>query len=75
MIEENALRLPFTAIKGLGETAAETIVEARKQGDFFTKEDLLNRTKISKTILEQMDQMGCTKGLPDSAQVSLFDFA
>jgi len=74
LIEENALRLPFTAIKGLGETAAETIVEARKQGDFFTKEDLLDRTKISKTILEQMDQMGCTKGLPDSPQMSLFDF-
>jgi DNA polymerase-3 subunit alpha (Gram-positive type) len=73
IIEDNALRLPFTAMKGLGETAAETIIEARKKGNFFSKDDLLTRTKISKTILEVMDKMGCTAGLPDSAQVSLFD--
>ncbi len=73
LIEDNALRLPFTAIKGLGETAAETIVEARANGPFATKDDILARTKISKSILEQMDAMGCTAGLPNSAQVGLFD--
>jgi DNA polymerase-3 subunit alpha (Gram-positive type) len=73
LIEDNSLRLPFTAMKGLGKTAAETIVEAREKGKFFSKDDLLTRTKISKTILEVMDNMGCTAGLPDSAQISLFD--
>lgn len=73
LIEENALRLPFTAIKGLGGTAAETIVSARQEKEFFSKEDILRRTKISKTILEQMDQMGCTAGLPNSEQVELWD--
>ncbi len=73
LIEENALRLPFTAIKGLGATAAETIVAARQEKEFFSKEDILRRTKISKTILEQMDQMGCTAGLPNSEQVELWD--
>ena len=72
-IEDGALRLPFTAIKGLGETAAQTIIEAREEEDFFSKDDLLQRTKISKTILEQMDKIGCTDGLPDSAQITLFD--
>lgn len=73
LMEENALRMPFTAIKGLGATAAETIVEARQEKEFFSKEDILRRTKISKTILEQMDQMGCTAGLPNSEQVELWD--
>lgn len=73
LIEENALRMPFTAIKGLGGTAAETIVAARQEKEFFTKEDILRRTKISKSILEQMDLMGCTAGLPNSEQVELWD--
>ena len=72
-IEDGALRLPFTALKGLGATAAQTIVEAREEESFFSKDDLLSRTKISKTILEQMDKIGCTSDLPDSAQMSLFD--
>ncbi len=72
IIEDNTLRMPFTAIKGLGLAAAQTIVEARKDGDFFSKEDLMRRTKISKTHLEQLDALGCTKGLPDSAQMTLF---
>ena len=72
-IEDGALRLPFTAIKGLGETAAQTISEAREKEAFFSKDDLLTRTKISKTILEQMDKIGCTADLPDSAQMTLFD--
>ena len=72
LIEENSLRMPFTAIKGLGLAAAQTIVEARKDGEFFSKEDLMRRTKISKTHLEQLDMLGCTAGLPDSAQMTLF---
>jgi len=72
LIEGNSLRMPFTAIKGLGLAAAETIVEARKKEEFFSKEDLMCRTKLSKTHLEQLDALGCLEGLPDSAQMTLF---
>ena len=72
LIEGNTLRMPFTAIKGLGLAAAQTIVEARGKEEFFSKEDLMRRTKISKTHLEQLDALGCLEGLPDSAQMTLF---
>lgn len=72
-IDGNSLRMPFTAIKGLGSAAAETIVEARKEEPFFSKDDLMARTKISKTHLEQLEALGCLDDLPDSAQISLFD--
>ena len=55
LIEENALRLPFTAIKGLGGTAAETIITARQEKEFFSKEDidiLIEKTpEISKNVI------------------------
>ena len=72
-IDGNSLRLPFTAIKGLGVAAAETVIEARGKEEFFSKEDLMARTKLSKTHIEQLEALGCLDGLPDSAQMSLFD--
>ncbi len=73
IIDENSLRMPFTAIKGLGEAAAETVIEARKNGEFTSKEDLINRTKLSKTHIEQLTELGCLEGMPDSPQISIFD--
>ncbi len=73
IVDNNCLRLPFTAIKGLGAAAAETIVEARQNGVFSSKEELLSRTKLSKTHIEQLTALGCLEGLPDSPQISIFD--
>ncbi len=69
LIEGNRIRIPFTAIKGLGLSVAESIVEARKD-PFFTKEDLMARTRLSSTLLEALDKHGCLKDLPDSSQMS-----
>ncbi len=71
LIEGNNIRIPFTAIKGLGLSVAESIVEARKE-EFFTKEDLMARTRLSNTLLEMLNKHGCLDGLPDSSQLSLF---
>ncbi|WP_227395507.1 PolC-type DNA polymerase III [Jeotgalibacillus aurantiacus] len=71
-IEGNSLIPPFNAIPGLGTNAAINIVEARKGGEFLSKEDLQKRGKVSKTILEYLDSQGCLEGLPDQNQLSLF---
>ena len=71
LIEDNNIRIPFTAIKGLGLSVAESIVEARTE-EFFTKEDLMARTRLSNTLLEMLEKHGCLEGLPDSSQLSLF---
>jgi DNA polymerase-3 subunit alpha (Gram-positive type) len=72
--ENNALILPFVVLDGLGENAANSVVEARKNGKFTTKEDLLNRTKLNSTNIEQLSELGVLDGLGDTAQMTLFDF-
>lgn len=72
LVEDNTLIPPFNAIPGLGTNAALNIVRARGEGEFLSKEDLQQRSKISKTVLEYLDNHGCLEGMPDQNQLSLF---
>ena len=72
IIEGDKLIPPFNAIPGLGTNAAINIVKSREEGEFLSKEDLQQRGKISKTILEYLDNHGCLEGMPDQNQLSLF---
>lgn len=72
---ENGLLIPpFIVIDGLGEAAASSVVEARANGEFKSKEDLLKRTKLNGTNVEDLDRLGVLKGLGDTDQMSLFEF-
>ena len=64
----------LNSIDGLGEKAADAIQEAAKQGPFLSKDDFRQRTKASKTITDLMDSLGILGDLPESNQISLFDF-
>ncbi|MCL1630849.1 PolC-type DNA polymerase III [Sporolactobacillus sp. CPB3-1] len=72
LVDGDSLIPPFNAIPGVGTNAAKAIADARKDGEFLSKEDLQRRAKISKTILEYLDVQGCLKGMPDANQLSLF---
>ncbi|MGM9949759.1 MAG: PolC-type DNA polymerase III [Lysinibacillus sp.] len=72
IIEGNTLIPPFDAIPGLGTNVAKQIVAAREQGEFLSKEDLQRRGRVSKTLIDYMDQLGCLEGMPDANQLSLF---
>jgi len=72
IIDGNSLIPPFNAIPGLGTNAAYNIVKAREEGEFLSKEDLQQRGKVSKTIMEYLDNQGCLESLPDQNQLSLF---
>ena len=65
----------LNSIDGLGEKAADAIVEAAKDGPFLSKDDFRDRTKVSKTIVDLMDSLHLLGDLPESNQISLFDFA
>lgn len=65
---------PFIVIDGLGDNAAESVVEARKNGRFTSKEDLLKRTKLNGTNVDDLSEIGVLDGLGDSDQMSLFEF-
>jgi len=72
IIEGNSLIPPFNAIPGLGNNAAYNIVKAREEGEFLSKEDLQQRGKVSKTIMEFLENHGCLEDLPEQNQLSLF---
>ena len=73
--KENGLLIPpFIVIDGLGESAADSVIEARKAGLFKSKEDLLRRTKLNGTNVEDLDRLGVLKELGDTDQMSLFEF-
>jgi|LSQX01.3.fsa_nt_gb DNA polymerase-3 subunit alpha (Gram-positive type) len=73
-IEGDGIRPPLNSLPGLGTTAANSIVEAREQGEFISIEDLRIRSKISKTVIEILTQNGCLNDMPESSQMSLFTF-
>jgi DNA polymerase-3 subunit alpha (Gram-positive type) len=72
IICEKGLRPPLNSLQGLGANAAKMIVEARAQGEFISVEDLKIRAKVSKTVIEILQQSGCLEGIPESSQMSLF---
>ncbi len=76
LIEDGKLRPPFVAISGLGGAAAEDLMNCRQSGhSFVSVEDISNVcSKVQKSHLEQLRQLGALGDLPDSAQISLFDF-
>lgn len=72
--ENKSLIPPFIVLDGLGENAAISVVEARKDGKFKTKEDLLRRTKLNSTNVDDLTKLGVLKDLGDTDQMSLFEF-
>ncbi len=64
----------FSSIDGLGERAADAIAAAAKDGPFLSRNDFRDRTKASKSITDLLDSLGILGRLPESNQISLFDF-
>ncbi len=73
-IVDGKLMPSLSSIDGLGEKAADAIVEAAKDGPFLSKDDFRQRTKASKTVVDLMSDLGLLGKLPESNQISLFDF-
>ncbi len=63
----------LSSIDGLGEKAADAIMEAAKDGPFLSKDDFRSRTKVSKTVIDMMGDLGLLGDIPESNQISLFD--
>ena len=74
-IVDGKLMPSLSSIDGMGDKAAEAVVEAAKDGPFLSKDDFRSRTKVSKTVIDLMDDLGLLGDLPESNQLSLFDFA
>lgn len=74
IMDDKSIMPSLASIDGMGEKAAAAIEKEAKKGKFLSKEDMLNRCKISKTVVETMDNLGLLNGLADTNQLSIFDF-
>lgn len=73
--ENNSIIPPFKVIDGIGITNSETLIKAREEKFFTSREDLLKRGGISKTNLNTLEQLGCIDDLKENDKISLFDFS
>ncbi|MDR1364703.1 MAG: PolC-type DNA polymerase III [Oscillospiraceae bacterium] len=71
-ISNGKIRLPLVSVAGLGETAAEGIVNARKKGRFISISDLRDRARITKAVIESLRGSGILNGMQESNQMSFF---
>ena len=74
LIIDGKLMPPLSSIDGMGEKAAEAVAEASKDGPYLSRDDFRQRTKASKSVIDYMVELGILSDLPESNQLSLFDF-
>ena len=72
-IIDGKLLPPFSTIDGLGDKAAEAVVEAVKDGKFISRDDFKQRTKVSQSVIDLMVDLEILSDLPASNQLSIFD--
>ncbi len=70
--ENGKIRMPFNSLSGLGDTAAEKIIDAREKYDIYSIEDLREHTGISKAVIEILRRNHVLDGLSETNQFSLF---
>lgn len=74
LVEDEGIRIPFVAIPQLGEKVARSIASERDIKPFISIEDLEKRAHVSSSLTGEMKKMGILNGLPQSNQLSMFDW-
>ena len=72
LIEDGKLRIPFGAIDGIGQKAAEKLYETAQKGDFISVMEFQEQSGASKATIEALEALGALGDLPKSNQLSLF---
>ena len=71
-MEDGKIRLPFSAVKGLGGAAAQGLMDAREEGPFISCDDLQARSGITKAVVQSLRDLGAIDGLPETSQMTFF---
>ena len=72
-MEDGKIRLPYSAIAGLGEAAAKSMYEQADPSDpYISCDDLQQRTGITKAVLQSLRDLGVTRDIPETSQMTFF---
>ena len=69
--ESGGIRMPFSALAGVGDNAAANIVAAREEEPFFSVEDLQTRAKLTKAVVDILRQCRVLDGLDETDQMTI----
>ena len=68
------MRLPFNALDGIGDKAAEALYDAVHSSKIMSVDDLCSKPGVSKSIVETLKSFGALGDLPETSQLTLFGF-
>ena len=74
LVEDGKMRLPFNALDGIGDKAAEALYDAVHSSKIMSVDDLCSKPGVSKSIVEALKNFGALGDLPETSQLTLFGF-
>jgi predicted deoxyguanosinetriphosphate triphosphohydrolase len=73
VVEDGKVRLPFTAIRGLGDAAAAALEQATMHGqEYISVEELQQASGVAQSVFDKLRAVGALGNLPETSQVDLF---
>jgi DNA polymerase III alpha subunit len=74
VVEDGKIRLPFNALKGLGDNAAKALYAASQQGAYTSADEIISRAGVGQSIVDLLRSVGALGDMPATSQMTLFGF-